>query len=170
MLLTQPIRDEHRELLPHVESLRTAAEVVADDSSSRPQVQDVLDRALDFLTGHLIPHATAEDEVLYPAVEQVMGAPGATRTMRRDHVEVVAFTEDVQRARDGLGEPVLPGQRRELEQLLYGLYAVVRLHFAKEEEVYLPLLDAHLTAEAAAALFRDMETAAGEAKRQTEVA
>ncbi|HEX6936337.1 MAG TPA: hemerythrin domain-containing protein [Actinomycetes bacterium] len=160
MLLTQPIRDEHRELLPHVESLRTAAEVVSDDSSSRPQVQDVLDRALDFLTGHLIPHATAEDEVLYPAVEQVMGAPGATRTMRRDHVEVVAFTEDVQRARDGLGEPVLPGQRRELEQLLYGLYAVVRLHFAKEEEVYLPVLDEGLTADTARELFHRMHEAA----------
>ena len=160
MLLTQPIRDEHRELLPHVESLRTAAEVAADESSSRQQVQDVLDRALDFLTGHLIPHATAEDEVLYPAVEQVMGAPGATRTMRRDHVEVVAFTKDLQRARDGLGEPVLPGQRRELEQLLYGLYAVVRLHFAKEEEVYLPVLDEGLTADTARDLFHRMHEAA----------
>jgi len=29
--------------------------------------------------------------------------------------------------------------------VLYGLYAIVKLHFAKEEEVYLPILDQRLT-------------------------
>jgi hypothetical protein len=58
----------------------------------------------------------------------------------------------------------------DLRRVLYGLYALVAVHFAKEEEVYLPLLDARLTTEEVAALFRDMETAAGEAKRQAAAA
>ncbi len=29
--------------------------------------------------------------------------------------------------------------------MLYGLYSIVKLHFAKEEEIYLPILDNHLS-------------------------
>jgi hypothetical protein len=54
---------------------------------------------------------------------------------------------------------------RELRRVLYGLFALVELHFAKEEEVYLPILDANLTAEQAADLFHKMEAAAGHAQR-----
>jgi len=35
-----------------------------------------------------LPHARAEDEVLYPVVEEILGATGATATMSRDHVEI----------------------------------------------------------------------------------
>lgn len=44
--------------------------------------------------------------------------------------------------------------------MLYGLYAVIRLHFAKEEEIYLPLLDANLTPDDAADMFTTMQQAA----------
>jgi hypothetical protein len=50
---------------------------------------------------------------------------------------------------------------------LYGLYALVKVHFAKEEEIYLPLLDARLTAEEARQMFAALESAAAEAKQQT---
>ncbi|MGZ9262923.1 MAG: hypothetical protein ACXW6V_25945, partial [Candidatus Binatia bacterium] len=33
----------------------------------------------------------------------------------------------------------------ELRRVLYGLYSVVKLHFAKEEEIYLPILANHLS-------------------------
>jgi hypothetical protein len=48
--------------------------------------------------------------------------------------------------------------------VLYGLYAVVKIHFAKEEEVYLPILDARLTADEAHQLFEAMGRAAQEAR------
>jgi iron-sulfur cluster repair protein YtfE (RIC family) len=51
-------------------------------------------------------------------------------------------------------------QWRALQRALYGLYAVVRLHFAKEEEVYLPVLDAGLSPEDATEMFRAMHEAA----------
>ena len=50
-----------------------------------------------FSAHHLIPHAQAEDQALYPVVARVMGVPEATATMRRDHVEVGRLTEELQR-------------------------------------------------------------------------
>ena len=51
--------------------------------------------------------------------------------------------------------------------MLYGLYTLVKVHFAKEEEIYLPLLDARLTPDEANRMFEAMEEAAGEAKAQS---
>lgn len=153
MSVTQPLRDEHRELLPRIESLRAAAEAAEGGGEG---LGEALDEALAFLEGQLIPHAQAEDAELYPKVEQVMQAPGATRTMHRDHVEVVALTRELTRLRNSLTDAPTPDQRRALQRALYGLYAVVRLHFAKEEEVYLPLLDRELSADEARDLLARM--------------
>jgi iron-sulfur cluster repair protein YtfE (RIC family) len=49
--------------------------------------------------------------------------------------------------------------------VLFGVYGLVKIHFAKEEEVYLPILDQRLTPEAAQAMFARMEAAAHEAKQ-----
>jgi iron-sulfur cluster repair protein YtfE (RIC family) len=35
-----------------------------------------------------------------------------------------------------------PGDIARLQELLYGLHALITVHFEKEEEIYLPLLDA----------------------------
>jgi len=155
MGVTEPLRVEHRTVLPRVESLRAAAEAV-DGNGTEAAVDD----ALAFLRDHLIPHARAEDSALYPKVEQVMHAPGATLTMRRDHTEVVALTGELARLRGSLSSPPSVDQRRALQRVLYGLYAVVRLHFAKEEEVDLPVLDAGLAPDEAAQMFEAMHAAA----------
>ena len=44
--------------------------------------------------------------------------------------------------------------------MLYGLHAIVSLHFAKEEEIYLPLLDRAYTSSEFAALYERMAEAA----------
>jgi hemerythrin-like domain-containing protein len=51
--------------------------------------------------------------------------------------------------------------------VLYGFYTLLRVHFAKEEEVYLPILDEHLSQNDANALFEQMERAAGEARKRS---
>jgi hypothetical protein len=60
--LTQPLRAEHRDLLPHVEQFRHAANAIGETPADTNQ-QDV-GAALRFLTGHLIPHASAEEAAL----------------------------------------------------------------------------------------------------------
>ena len=161
--VTQPLRDEHKELMPHVETLREAADAIGrapDDDSRR-----LIDSAHDFLAHHLIPHATAEDRALYPVVDRVLGAPGATATMSRDHVEVGRLTEELRQLRDRIAAGGIDdASATALRRVLYGLYALVKVHFAKEEEIYLPLLDAKLPPDEAREMFEAMERAAAVAK------
>ena len=160
---TQPLRDEHKELIPHIEALRTTADAVGDVAPDALRAK--LDESCDFLTHHLIPHAEAEEHALYPVVGKVLGASGATKTMSRDHVEVKALTGQLRGLRDQVraSEPS-PAQIKDLRRVLYGLSALVKVHFAKEEEVYLPILDARLTPDEARSLFEKMEQAAHQAK------
>lgn len=159
--VTQPLRDEHKELLPEVEILRKAGDLVG--AGSPAELKTAVDEAVRFLTHHLIPHATAEDQALYPVVARVIGGPKATGTMIRDHVEVVRLTGQLQAHAGAFarGAAVVP---EDLRRVLYGLYAIVPLHFAKEEEVYLPLLDAALSQREAEEMFEAMEKAAEAAK------
>lgn len=157
--VTEPLREEHRHLLPQVEALAEAGDAVG--SAPAEELRTKIDAAHAFLTRHLIPHAAAEDEALYPALDRLLGERGGTRatdTMRRDHVEVVRLTERLGRLRERLhGDGLEPADERGLRRVLYGLYALVGLHFAKEEEAYLPLLDRELTAGEAQELFERME-------------
>ena len=94
-----------------------------------------------------------------------MGAPEATGTMSRDHVEVGRLIDELRLIRSNtLGSTLTPAQIQDLRRVLYGLYTLVKVHFAKEEEVHLPILDARLAPDQARRLFEDMEHAAHEAK------
>jgi iron-sulfur cluster repair protein YtfE (RIC family) len=163
--VTQPLRDEHKELWPHVEVLRTTADAVGE--APLEVLRLALDEAYDFLAHHLIAHAHAEERALYPVVQKVMGAPEATATMSRDHVEVGRLTDELGALRAQLSSAVsiTTAQSKTLRRVLYGLYALVKVHFAKEEEVYLPLIDARLSPAAAEQMFAAMEAAAKEASR-----
>lgn len=157
--LTQPLRDEHKELLPHIEHLGDLADLVGDVPMEA--LERGVDEAYHFLAHHLIPHAQAEDRALYPVVARVMGATEATATMRYDHVEVGRLTQELDALRLSLtGASLDPVQARSLRRVLYGLYELVKTHFVKEEEVYLPLLDARLLPSEARELFEAMEAAA----------
>ena len=161
--LIQPLRDEHKELLPHIELLRTVADAIGEASIA--SLLRSVDEAYAFLTHHLLPHAQAEERALYPVVGRLMGAPEATATMSRDHIEIARLTEELRSLRSHLGgASVDVSQEQALRRVLYGLHALIRVHFAKEEEVYLPILDARLTADEAHQLVGAMERAAQEAK------
>lgn len=150
MLTTRPLRDEHRALAAGVDTLRAAAEAVEHGGW---KTMTLLDESVDFLLHRLIPYLQASGSVLYPRVEEAMNAPGATATMSRDHQEVARLTREVVTIRDTLTGPPTRNQRRSLQRALYGLHAIVGLHLAKEEEIYLPLIDSALTEEEGADLF-----------------
>ena len=163
--LTQPLREEHQELLPQIEQLRTVADLVGDTPIE--MLQHAIDDVYAFLTMHLIPHAQAEDTALYPMVGKVMGAAQATATMSRDHVEVGRLTDELAVVRlEIMSSHRDDRQAKMLRRILYGLYALIKVHFAKEEEIYLPLLEARLTGDEARELFGAMEHAAHEIKAQ----
>lgn len=153
--VTAPIRSEHLELLPRIHELGHTATWIP--TAPAPVVHEKIQEALEFLREELIPHAMAEEATLYPAVEGCMEAPGASDTMRRDHKEVMRLTDELAAIRDELTDPPTEAQRDRMAALLHGLHAILVLHFAKEEEIYLPILDSRLSPEDARRLFERVE-------------
>ncbi|MEZ5175189.1 MAG: hemerythrin domain-containing protein [Acidimicrobiia bacterium] len=160
-LPTEPIRAEHRDLLPHLEHLEAASRELPSWDAATAAAR--LPRYVEFLSGHLIPHAVAEDEHLYPAINEVAGSPVATATMRADHDEIAtrvgSFAASVDEALEDWDGGTHAGA---LAHQLAGLSAIVSLHFKKEEEVLLPLLDEAMTPAEVAAIYQHMGHAHGD--------
>lgn len=160
--LTQPLRDEHKKLLPHLGHILGIADEIREGSD--PGLVACVGKVHGFLKDHLLDHARVEEEALYPVVARAIGAPEATATMSRDHVEIGRLVDELGSLKAQLtGNAITPTQANALRRVLYGLHAMVKLHFAKEEEVYLPMLDARLTPNEGSALLEALERAAGAA-------
>src|SRR5215471_15445924 len=91
--LPQPLREEHKELIPQIEMLREVADTIGT-VPMHALMQHVSDVSM-FLAHHLIPHAQAEEKALYPVVGRFMNAPMATATMSRDHTEIARLTGEL---------------------------------------------------------------------------
>jgi iron-sulfur cluster repair protein YtfE (RIC family) len=132
MLPTQPFRDEHRELVKHIEHLAEAARKMPRLTGEERGA--LRDGVLDFLRGTLLPHAAAEEQVLYPEWARLVGFADAAVPMIHDHQAIVARVRRL--------EIVDVEDVDALQELLYELHALVSVHFAKEEDIQLPAFDA----------------------------
>ena len=161
--LPQRVRDEHRELIARNEILRTVADSIGTVSAE--SIREGVGQAYSFLIHQLIPHAQAEEQVLYPAVGRLLGASEATETMSRDHLEVMRLTEELEALRLHLFySPENEADEQVLCRILYGLYAIIKLHLAKEEEIYLPILELRLPDSEVNDLVEAMEGTVSKAK------
>ena len=108
---------------------------MADELSSHNCDLDPVQALLGRLEGELLPHERADEELLVPLVDRALGGTDATAAMSRTHAEIEHQVSRLQRLLQALGgDPVQPEDAIELRRLLYGLYAVLRLHNAQEEE------------------------------------
>lgn len=147
---TEPFRKEHEQLLEHIEHIAQAArEVPRLSAEERAALRE---RILGFLRSTLIPHAKAEEEVLYPEWSRLLGFPEAAAPMIHDHEAIVARIDRL------AGADV--NDIDALQELLYGLHALISVHFRKEEDLQLPAFDA-APREITDAVLRRMEAAAG---------
>jgi hypothetical protein len=80
--------------------------------------------------------------------------------MTRDHVEVARLTDELHWLLQRLDGATLLTPTQGTATRPVRLAAIVTLHFAKEEEIYLPLLDARLSAIEAQEMFSALEQAA----------
>jgi soluble P-type ATPase len=147
--LGQRFRSEHRELVGVVDRVRA----VADGLDRLPPPLALAEVAVvhRFLVERLLPHEEAEDALLYPMVAELLGGDDPTAPMSRAHTEIAHLTRLLGGVLADLG-PAGPEaeDRTDLRRILYGIHAILRLHFAQEEEAYLSLLD-HSGGERAAA-------------------
>ena len=150
------LRHEHQELAPRIEWLKDVADQL--DLASVEAIVIELEEALIFLNHHLLPHAKAEEDVLYRAYDQVANSPWATDTMRRDHREIENLTQELTALRLRVYmDPLTDEQKQEFRRVMFGLYHLLRVHFRNEEELLIPRLENALTHEAADQLVASME-------------
>ena len=144
--LTHRFRAEHGLLRPDLGRLLEVADCL--DSEPPARALERLRAVHRFLAGELQPHEDAEERELYPVLDRVLGGDDPTGTMIRAHVEIRHLIRRLGRLVDEIG-PEGPDAEdgRELRRVLYGLHAVLVLHFAQEDEGYLSLADEPLAAE-----------------------
>ena len=125
------LRAEHDAVLPLIEKIRSSADGLSTRSCDLAPVRGLLDR----LEGELLPHERADEELLLPLLGRALGGTEATAALSRTHAEIEHQVRKLRMLLVGLDrENAQPEDVVELRRLLYGLYAVLRLHNAQEEE------------------------------------
>ena len=92
-----------------------------------------------FLRADLLPHAAAEEAILYPAVERVLGTRGyATATLVMDHQKMTRLAADLARL-------TAAGDVDGFSRAAVVLGSFFAYHFDREEEFVLPTLAERLS-------------------------
>ncbi|MGK4008316.1 heavy metal translocating P-type ATPase [Sorangium sp. So ce1036] len=136
--MSRSLEVEHDELIPMLERVRIAAERVDQLAPAAARAElDALDR---FLRERLLPHERADDTEVYPVIARLLGGEDPLAPMSATHREIfrqVRLYEQLLGDLDPRGPTA--AEVHDLQRILYGLHAVLRLHFAQEEELYATL-------------------------------
>ena len=94
---------------------------------------------LTALDEELLPHERADEQVLLPLVARALGSTDAVAALSRTHAEIEHQVARLHRLLAGIDDETAEGDVAaedvvELRRLLYGLYAILRLHNAQEDE------------------------------------
>jgi heavy metal translocating P-type ATPase len=126
----QRLYAEHREVRPLVEQVRT----VADALNQPPYDLRPANELLDDLEVRLLAHEHAEEAELLPIMARALGGVEVTSGLSRTHAEIEHQIGRLRRTVDDLVQEGEPEDVTDVRRLLYGLYAILRLHNAQEEE------------------------------------
>ena len=122
---------EHDAMLAVVEQIRAVADALSTRDCDLAPAHTLLSRLED----ELIPHERADEAQLVPLVARALGGSDSTAAMSRTHAEIEHQVSRLRRLLTDLdNDSVQPEDVVELRRVLYGLYAVLRLHNAQEEE------------------------------------
>lgn len=150
------VRVEHHALHAHLDAIGDVADSIGEITVEKTRAR--VENVYDFLARHIRPHMRAEDQVLYPLLDRLIGTPSATAALRRDHAEIVSFVDELAAIRHTLADaPLDQGLIHRLRRTLYGLHLLLTMHFAKEDELYYPFLEQRLEQAAADDLARRMQ-------------
>ncbi|HSU40671.1 MAG TPA: heavy metal translocating P-type ATPase, partial [Polyangiaceae bacterium] len=133
--LAQGLALAHRSLRPHVGEL--AALAARLDALAPPAARAELERVRDRLENELLPHEREEQRTAYPLLGKMLGDEDPTGPLIQTHHEIHRLTRLFGRLVVQLPpEGPRPEDLRDLRRALYGLHAILTLHFAQEEELY----------------------------------
>ncbi|GAB2881998.1 heavy metal translocating P-type ATPase [Myroides odoratimimus subsp. xuanwuensis] len=129
------LRAEHDAVLPVVEQFRTVADALTTQGIDLEPVRGLMVR----LDTELLPHEREDEAVLVPLVGRALGGSDAAAALSRTHAEIEHQASRLRRLLASLDEggpeaEPEPEDVVELRRLLYGLYAILRLHNDQEEQ------------------------------------
>ncbi len=128
---------EHRdlaEILDRIQAVADRIDTVPPDESGRDLA--AIDR---LLRDRLLPHEREDDATLYPGLAELLGGRDPLAAMSRTHREIIRLAGLFNRTvahLDAAGPNRDDTILRDARRLLYGLAAILRLHFAQEEELF----------------------------------
>lgn len=126
---------EHNALEPKVDSIAQLAKDLAGLSAE--EAVQRLRELLIMLEQQLLPHEEAEQQEAYQLLADMLEDEDPTGPLVRTHQEIRRLVSRLAR----MLEDCRPGdlnneQVREYQKQLYGLHAILRWHFAQEDELY----------------------------------
>lgn len=129
------LKEEHARLRPVIDRVGWLADQAG--TLSPPVMKQELAALNDALRRQILPHESNDDVVLYPRVARLIGGEDPLASMSSTHREI----HRLGRAVDRLSHMVFDegdetAAIQELRRTLYALDAILRLHFAQEEEIY----------------------------------
>jgi hypothetical protein len=118
--------------------LEQRADLLTDVARKLPAVEPaeraaLRARALEFLRGDVHAHMELDERTLYPRVAERLGDPLAPAPMRYEHRAIRWWTDRI--ARTDIADV------DKLQQLLYGVHALLRVHLSREEDLYVGALE-----------------------------
>lgn len=133
--LAQRLASAHRSLLPHVGELAALASRL--DSLQASDARAQLEHMRYTLENELLPHERDEQETAYPLLGKMLEEEDPTGPLIQTHHEIRRLTRLFDRLVAQLpAEGPRPEDLRDLRRALYGLHAILTLHFAQEDELY----------------------------------
>ncbi|HIE28585.1 TPA: hypothetical protein EYP66_14995 [Candidatus Poribacteria bacterium] len=149
---TARIRQHHSELMGKFHQLVETVEAL--QTGDVTQRREELQGFVTFFLEELLPHAESEEHALYPAADDLICQHGRpTATMSLDHEAIVERIDDFKECIRRVLADETP-QARDialacLKRVIHYLDALLSVHFRKEEEALLALMDEHLSHEEA---------------------
>jgi hypothetical protein len=136
--LSDQLRIEHQRLIPQLDRLRDVADAL--DNQSPGDGLRSLREVEQFLEEEIVPHEANDETEIYPRMTEILPGDDPMATMSRAHREIFHLVDLFQRQVADLpaGGPE-PADITDLRRTLYGLHAILRLHFDQEEELYASL-------------------------------
>ncbi len=118
--------DKHDEFRAWTDQLRATARALPglEPGDRLTLVADLV----AFLHEKIEPHTRIDEQVLYPLAEAGSGSPLASASMAYDHLAIRSWIAKLAEA-DEQDVPTL-------QELLYGLDALIRVHLWKEDELF----------------------------------
>jgi hypothetical protein len=128
-------RAEHVEFAPWLLRIRAMADRI--DRTPGPETLEELEAIRWFVQERLVRHEEEEEAAVYPIVAKLLGGEDPMGTMERAHLEIEHLSRVFAHLLAELpAEGPAPEDLVDLRRVLYGLHAILRLHFAQEEEAY----------------------------------